>query len=194
MSRERCAPAAPLPRGNPPSVLAPLASSRTPAGALAPRSSQLGMAASVQAIVEADLRTLSLEARRRHPEVKEAAERALQRLRTAVPEGASPAEQAAALAQAEEVLLPFTMALAPRSDAMPLCALGAIQRLISHRAIAPPQLPGIISQLLARVQSSEEAFLLKALQTALIIASSPALLYRDAVVRPLPSPRPPSPP
>ena len=58
------------------------------------------MAASVQAIVEADLRTLSLEARRRHPEVKEAAERALQRLRTAVPEGASPAEQAAALAQA----------------------------------------------------------------------------------------------
>ena len=59
--------------------------------------------------VETDLRSLSMEARRRFPEVKEAAERALQRLRTAqesLRQDAPLAEQAAAVATSEEVLLP----------------------------------------------------------------------------------------
>ena len=127
-----------------------------------------------------------MEARRRFPEVKEAAERALQRLRTAqesLRQDAPLAEQAAAVATSEEVLLPFTLALACKSEALPLCALSAVQRMISHSAVAPVHLPAIASQLIARAQMpSEDSMLLKVLQTVLTIASSPALLLTDLLV------------
>ncbi|EOD39941.1 hypothetical protein EMIHUDRAFT_223134 [Emiliania huxleyi CCMP1516] len=127
--------------------------------------------------VETDLRSLSMEARRRFPEVKEAAERALQRLRTAqesLRQDAPLAEQAAAVATSEEVLLPFTLALACKSEALPLCALSAVQRMISHSAVAPVHLPAIASQLIARAQMpSEDSMLLKVLQTWLTGLSSP---------------------
>ena len=76
--------------------------------------------------VEADLRSISIDSRRKFPEVKEAAERALLRLRSTVdllPKEASAAQQATAVAEAEEVLLPFLMALATRSDTLPQAAL-----------------------------------------------------------------------
>ena len=93
--------------------------------------------------VEADLRAISVDARKKFPEVKEAAERALLRLRTAqesLPKDALPAEQAAAVATAEEVLLPFLMALATRSDTLPGLALTGVQRMISYNALAPQRL------------------------------------------------------
>ena len=34
------------------------------------------------------------------------------------------------------MLVPFMLALASKSDALPLCALGAVQRMISHNAVA----------------------------------------------------------
>jgi len=137
-------------------------------------------------VIESDLRALSMEAKRRFPEVKEAAERGLQRLRAAqeaLPENASLAAQSAAVAASEEVLLPFTLALACKSDALPLCALSAVQRMISHGAVAPVRLPAIASQLIARAQQPcADEMLLKVLQTVLTIASSPSLLLTDVVV------------
>jgi len=137
-------------------------------------------------VIEADLRTLSMEARRRFPEVKEAAEQGLQRLRIAqdeLPAEADAAAQVTAVAASEELLLPFTLALACKSDALPLCALSAVQRMISHGAVAPAHLPAIASQLIARAQQPcTDEMLLKVLQTVLTIASSPALLLTDVVV------------
>jgi len=82
------------------------------------------------------------------------------------------------------VLVPFMLALASKSDSLPLSALGAVQRMISHDAIAPQRLPSVTLQLIARAQlpSADESSLLKVLQTVLTIASSPALLHSDTTV------------
>ena len=82
------------------------------------------------------------------------------------------------------MLVPFMLALASNSSALPLSALGAVQRMISHNAVAPQRLPTVTSQLIARAQlpSADESSLLKVLQTVLTIASSPALLYSDTTV------------
>ena len=85
--------------------------------------------------IEADLRALSdVKDARRYPDVKEAAERALLKLRSvvkALPAEATLAQQAAAVQQADEdnsvMLVPFMLALASKSDALPLSALGAVQ-------------------------------------------------------------------
>ena len=142
--------------------------------------------------VEADLRALSeVKDARRYPDVKEAAERALLKLRSVskdLPAGATQEQQSLALQQADDdnavMLVPFMLALASKSDALPLSALGAVQRMISHAAIAPQRLPTVTSQLIARAQqpTADESSLLKILQTVLTIASSPALLYSDTTV------------
>ena len=138
-------------------------------------------------LIEQDLRALSNEARRRFADVKDAAERAMVALRSVqakLPPSASPAEQGAAVAASQDVLMPFMLALASKSDTLPQMALGAVQRMISHAALAPHQMPAVISQLIARAQSpyEDEKALLKVLQTVLTIASSPALLHADATV------------
>ena len=96
-------------------------------------------------VIETDLRGLSMEARRRFPEVKEAAERGLQRLRAAqdsLPDNAGLAAQAeAVVAASEEVLLPFTLALACKSEALPLCALSAVQ----HSYCSSPASCGLLA-------------------------------------------------
>merc|ERR1711995_203056 len=76
------------------------------------------------------------------------------------------------------------LALACRSETLPELALKAVQRMISHNAVAPQRLPAVVSQLIARAQSpsADEPSLLRVLQTVLTIASSPALLHADTVV------------
>ena len=143
-------------------------------------------------LLEQDLRGLSeVRDARKFPEVKEASERALLRLRSiskALSPDASSAEQAAAVARADNeaavMLVPFMLALASKSDALPLAALGAVQRMISHNAVAPQRLPTVTSQLIARAQlpAADEPSLLKVLQTVLTIASSPAMLHSDTTV------------
>ena len=139
-------------------------------------------------LIEQDLRALSNEARRRFADVKDAAERAMVALRSVQaklpPSASTPAEQGAAVAASQDVLMPFMLALASKSDTLPQMALGAVQRMISHAALAPHQMPAVISQLIARAQSpyEDEKALLKVLQTVLTIASSPALLHADATV------------
>ena len=110
-------------------------------------------------LIEQDLRALSNEARRRFADVKDAAERAMVALRSVqakLPPSASPAEQGAAVAASQDVLMPFMLALASKSDTLPQMALGAVQRMISHAALAPHQMPAVISQLIARAQSPYE--------------------------------------
>ena len=94
-------------------------------------------------LIEQDLRALSNEARRRFADVKDAAERAMVALRSVqakLPPSASPAEQGAAVAASQDVLMPFMLALASKSDTLPQMALGAVQRMISHNAVAPQRL------------------------------------------------------
>ena len=139
-------------------------------------------------LLEADLRALSeVRDAKKYPEVKESSERALLKLRSiakSLPANASAAEQANAVAGTDDMLVPFMHAIAQKSDALPLSALGAVQRMISHNAVAPQRLPTVTTQLIARAQqpSADEPSLLKVLQTVLTIASSPALLHSDTTV------------
>ena len=138
-------------------------------------------------VIEQDLRSLATNANRKFPEVKDAVERALLRIRATheqLAPSASAAEQAVALAASEDVLLPLMLALACKSDTLPELALKAVQRMLSHNAVAPQRLPAVVSQLIARAQSpaADEPSLLRVLQTVLTIASSPALLHNDTVV------------
>jgi hypothetical protein len=138
--------------------------------------------------LDTDLRALSeIRDARKYPEVKEAAERALLKLRAvhkSLPADAGAAQQASAIASAEEVLVPFMLALASKSDALPQSALGAVQRMIAHNAVSPARLPTVASQLIARAQlaTADDTSLLKVLQTVLTIGSSPALLQSDQTV------------
>ena len=132
-------------------------------------------------LIEQDVRALSeLRDSRKYPEIKEATERALLKLRSiakALPAGSSSTVQSTAVASADEemavILVPFMLALATKSDTLPVSALGAVQRMISHNAVAAQRLPTVTSQLIARAQlpSADESSLLKVMQTVLIIAS-----------------------
>ena len=83
-------------------------------------------------VIEQDLRSLATNANRKFPEVKDAVERALLRIRATheqLAPSASAAEQAVALAASEDVLLPLMLALACKSDTLPELALKAVQRM-----------------------------------------------------------------
>ena len=80
--------------------------------------------------VEQDLRAIANESRRKFPEVKEAAERALLRLRStvdALPKDATAAQQAASVAEAEEdqrvpARSPWPPRAAPRVSPQDTCS------------------------------------------------------------------------
>ena len=91
--------------------------------------------------IEADLRALSdVKDARRYPDVKEAAERALLKLRSvvkALPAEATLAQQAAAVQQADEdnsvMQVPFMLLAGARVQVGRAAALGARRRAGGHR-------------------------------------------------------------
>ena len=136
--------------------------------------------------IEADLRSLSVAARRQHPMVKEAAERGIIRLRaqksalhrqirsavassTGAVEGGSAAGggQPPGLLVGEEILTPFVLACNHADASVNLLAISisAIQRLLTHDCIQREQFPNIMRVLRIQALSDKQEVLLKALQT-----------------------------
>ncbi|KAF5350099.1 hypothetical protein D9756_009239 [Leucocoprinus leucothites] len=89
-----------------------------------------------------ELQSLASETRRKHPEVREAAEKSLAILR------ASP-EQATSLAtdgpQSDDLLRPVFMGCATKNAKVVAISLGSLQRLISLRAVPQSAVPHIIA-------------------------------------------------
>ncbi|KAF9445437.1 hypothetical protein P691DRAFT_805683 [Macrolepiota fuliginosa MF-IS2] len=89
-----------------------------------------------------ELQSLASETRRKHPEVREAAEKSLAILR------ASP-EQATSLAtdgpQSDDLLRPVFMGCATKNAKVVAISLGSLQRLISLRAVPQSAVPHIIT-------------------------------------------------
>ncbi|OAY78947.1 Protein MON [Ananas comosus] len=90
-------------------------------------------------VLEADLRALSAEARRRYPAVKDAAEHAILKLRSL----SSPSE----IAQNEDIVRIFLMACDVKSVKLSVIGLSCLQKLISHDAVALSALTEILSTL-----------------------------------------------
>nr|CAB3474415.1 unnamed protein product [Digitaria exilis] len=109
------------------------------------------------AALEADLRALSAEARRRHPAVKDAAEHAILKLRSL----SGPSE----IAQNEDILRMFLMACSVKAVKLSVIGLSCLQKLISHGAVASSALKEILATLKDHAEMADEIVQLKTLQT-----------------------------
>lgn len=116
------------------------------------------------AALEADLRALSAEARRRHPAVKDAAEHATLKLRSL----SNPRE----IAQNGDILRIFLMACSVKSVKLSVIGLSCLQKLISHDAVASSALKEILVTLRDHAEMTDESLQLKTLQTMLIVFQS----------------------
>ncbi|XP_014754709.1 protein MON2 homolog isoform X3 [Brachypodium distachyon] len=116
------------------------------------------------AALEADLRALSAEARRRHPAVKDAAEHATLKLRSL----SNPSE----IAQNGDILRMFLMACSVKSVKLSAIGLSCLQKLISHDAVASSALKEILATLRDHAEMTDESLQLKTLQTMLIVFQS----------------------
>lgn len=141
------------------------------------------------ALLEADLRALSAEARRgdgfagwltgpQHPELKEAAEHAIIKLRS-LPPGAEPGP---AVAGCEEVLRPFLLACESRSVPLALLGLGCVQKLLANDGVAAEHLPAVIAVLQHFPEVFDEGVQLKTLQTVLTILQSRLFPAEESVL------------
>ncbi|KAL0692392.1 hypothetical protein Bca4012_059572 [Brassica carinata] len=134
------------------------------------------------AALEADLRALSAEARRRYPAVKDGAEHAILKLRSS--------SSASDLSSNEDILRIFLMACGVRNTKLSVIGLSCLQKLISHDAVEPSSLKEILDTLKDHLtlpencslparhmpslhsEMAEENIQLKTLQTILIIFQS----------------------
>ncbi|CUA76100.1 Protein MON2 homolog [Rhizoctonia solani] len=116
-----------------------------------------------------ELQGLASETRRKHPEIREAAERSLTILR------ASPDTAIHVLhhggAQADEVLKPVFMGCATRNSKVVAISIGSFQRLISMRAVPQSSIPSIISILSDSISQGVD-IQLKILQTLLSLLTN----------------------
>ncbi|KAJ8475568.1 hypothetical protein OPV22_019295 [Ensete ventricosum] len=116
------------------------------------------------AVLESDLRALSVEARRRYPAVKDGAEHAILKLRSL----SSPNE----IAHDEDILRIFLMACDVRSVKLSVIGLSCLQKLIAHDAVAPSAVKYILSTLKEHAEITDESVQHKTLQTILIVFQS----------------------
>ncbi|CAN8255686.1 unnamed protein product [Cochlearia groenlandica] len=116
------------------------------------------------AALEADLRALSAEARRRFPAVKDGAEHAILKLRSS--------SSASDLSSNDDILRIFLMACGVRNTKLSVIGLSCLQKLISHDAVEPSSLKEILFTLKDHSEMAEEIIQLKTLQTILIIFQS----------------------
>ncbi|XP_038879345.1 protein MON2 homolog isoform X2 [Benincasa hispida] len=116
------------------------------------------------AVLESDLRALSVEARRRHPAVKDGAEHAILKLRSM----SSPSD----IAENEDILRIFLLACEAKTIKLSVIGLSSLQKLISHDAVSPSALKEILFTLKDHAEVSDETVQLKTLQTILIIFQS----------------------
>ena len=151
--------------------------------------SSRGLAVAKQ--LEEDLRLLSVEARKKYPLVKEAAERSIIKLRAKIAvllrnvrsagdnstkgfvEG-SKSTMAVAFRADEEILRPFVLACnhADVSVKLGVLSLSAFQRLLSRGAVEAGQFPNIVRVLRIQSLSHEDAILLRILQTLPLILTA----------------------
>ncbi|KAI0300723.1 hypothetical protein B0F90DRAFT_1722805 [Multifurca ochricompacta] len=120
-----------------------------------------------------ELQSLASETRRKHPEVREAAEKSLALLRS------SPEQVTANLASdgwhADDLLRPVFMGCATKNAKVITIALGSLQRLITLRAVSLSAIPTII-QTMNDCMSQGVDIQLKILQTLLsLITNFPAI-------------------
>ncbi|CAM9461787.1 unnamed protein product, partial [Ectocarpus sp. 13 AM-2016] len=131
-------------------------------------------------VVEDELRGLAAEARRRHPVVQEAAERAILKLRNMREEYAVALRQQhegnappLSMFRSQDLLRPFLLAC-NHADASPhlmTMAMDSIQYLINRDAILPSDAPNILRVLAIQSQSKDADVQKRVLQTMVMVVT-----------------------
>ena len=131
--------------------------------------------------LQTDLRSLSAEAKKKHPNIKEMSEKMQLKLRTIT---AKNEELIAGLIPASaEIVQPFVMGCDTRNPKMmPLC-LGGVQKLIIHEAISMTAADSIISMLWNLMEAGLEE--LKVLQTAIILITTNSVVQHESLAKAL---------
>lgn len=129
-----------------------------------------------------DLRMLSTESKRKHPEVKESAERVQLKLRTISTKNESNIIAGLVPASAE-LVQPFVLGCETKNPKiLPLCLI-CVQRLISYEAISTSAAERIIDMLWSLMESGLEE--LKLLQTAILLLTTNSVVQHDALAKAL---------
>ncbi|RMZ53764.1 hypothetical protein APUTEX25_003903, partial [Auxenochlorella protothecoides] len=144
------------------------------------------------AALEAEYRQLSTEARKTegfaglftstdHPEIKEAAEKALLRIRSL----ADVPDANTQLAQCKELFRPLQLAADTRSPRLAGQALATAQKLLANSAASAEGAEAVLGMLTSAARLSDERVQLKCLQTALTLLQSPLHPITSAALGPL---------
>ncbi|TPX33319.1 hypothetical protein SmJEL517_g03771 [Synchytrium microbalum] len=118
-------------------------------------------------LLQNELITLSAEAKKKNPEIKDATDKALYVLRS-LKDKAETEPVVPDLQQTEDVLRPFLQACETKNPKMVPLAVGMIQKLIASSCIPESCIPEIL-QNLTEVMSGAPELQLKVLQTALLL-------------------------
>ncbi|KAH9512973.1 Endocytosis and vacuole integrity protein [Bulinus truncatus] len=128
-----------------------------------------------------DLRTLSAECKRKHPEVKEYAEMVQVKLRTISTQHDDIV--AGLLSVSSDIIQPFVMGCITKNPKLlPLC-LVAVQRMISHEAVSTAAADAIIGMLWHLMEAGLEE--LKLLQTAILLLTINSVVQHDSLAKAL---------
>ncbi|CAG8443203.1 6201_t:CDS:10 [Funneliformis caledonium] len=136
------------------------------------------------ASLNTELLQLSNEARRKHPEIKEAAERSLIILRRLLKELPETDNISQELAKNNDFLRPFILACETKHVKLITTSIGCLQRLISHHAIPDPSVKTILKTL-NDIMSQGVEIQLKILQTVPPLLSNYQALHGDLLAEAL---------
>ncbi|XP_043565909.1 protein MON2 homolog isoform X1 [Chiloscyllium plagiosum] len=129
--------------------------------------------------MQSDLRSLSLECRKKFPPVKEAAESGIVKVKTIA---ARNTDILAALKEnSSEVVQPLLMGCGTKEPKIAQLCLSAIQRLMSHEVVSEGAAGNIINMLWQLMENGLEE--LKLLQTVLVLLTTNTVVHDDALAK-----------
>ncbi|XP_072341125.1 protein MON2 homolog isoform X2 [Scyliorhinus torazame] len=129
--------------------------------------------------MQSDLRSLSLECRKKFPPVKEAAESGIVKVKTIA---ARNTHILAALKEnSAEVVQPLLMGCGTKEPKIAQLCLSAIQRLMSHEVVSEGAAGNIINMLWQLMENGLEE--LRLLQTVLVLLTTNTVVHDDALAK-----------
>ena len=131
--------------------------------------------------IQAELTNLAGEARKKSPAVKEAAERALLKLRSVDEGKISPDAVVAEVAKAEEVVRACCLTSDSKNSKLISVAISCIQKLVAHGALCETSVAMVIALLRSQAESGEEQTQLRILQTSLGLVTTNWIEASDPV-------------
>uniref|UniRef100_A0A8C9T1Y4 Protein MON2 homolog n=1 Tax=Scleropages formosus TaxID=113540 RepID=A0A8C9T1Y4_SCLFO len=127
--------------------------------------------------VQTDLRSLSMECKKKFPPVKEAAESGIVKIKTIA---ARNTDILAALKEhSSEVVQPFLMGCGTKEPKITQLCLAAIQRLMSHEVVSEAAAGNIINMLWQLMENGLEE--LKLLQTVLVLLTTNTVVHDEVL-------------